>query len=508
MLQLAPFLARFNLKRVDVPDDGHCFVSCIRLFFREYLPHVPDQTIAMLRDKFHRLNLREAFSLQGAISDEQFDQHSHEFFDQALFNNQFFDLFIGFRDQLFNVKIIIIKVMEGEQTVMVDTSNMTYGHEHNHYPDHTILLLRDRRAHYQLLVPANRQIFSTISRFNRNTGVGGDITVLGDKANEPAAATWSTQQVVDKPPHARATPKAKQKKRRTRKPITETGRIRKEKAARKRRNDNLTPAEKIVRARRDRLNKAAHRRREKEGMPEYCIAFVYEDIDEEHELYAEHDLGPMDIPCTSCGALHWEAERTGKSTNFTMCCEKGKVSLPPLRAPPADLLAMFADQNDPMHKEMIDNAIKYNTAFATASAVADTVVFRGNGPPVYKIHGVIIRRMSCLETAEGKRPSHGQYFMLDADIALNERINNPVNHDCDPEVSISRILFNQIDLIRATSYFQHVVFRCLRVSRESSVCKRTARKSTRSWPSTRECMRSTRSKGRPLRHEARPTSRS
>ena len=40
--------ARFGMKRVQ--EDGHCFVSCIWLFFREYLPTVPDQTIAIVAD--------------------------------------------------------------------------------------------------------------------------------------------------------------------------------------------------------------------------------------------------------------------------------------------------------------------------------------------------------------------------------------------------------------------------------------------------------------------------
>ena len=197
----------------------------------------------------------------------------------------------------------------------------------------------------------------------------------------------------------------------------------------------MTPAKRLESARKKRLAKAVQKRREKEKLAEFFIAFIYEDFDEEHELYKVHDLGPMNIECTSCGALHWEAERTGKSTNFSMCCEKGKVSLPPLQDPPEDLAAMFKDKNDPMHEEIIKNVILYNANFSTASAVADTVVFRGgHGPPVYKIHGVMIRRMSCLETAAGKRPSHGQYFMLDGETAHNERINNPVNHDCKPEV--------------------------------------------------------------------------
>ena len=424
-------MTRFGLKCVDVPDDGHCFVSCIRLFFREYLPTVPDQTVAMLRDKFNRLNLRNAFYLQAGITDEQYDTHSREYFEHARFDNVFMDAFTGFRNELFNIKIIIVKVMEGETTMMIDTPNMAYDDERNHHPDHTILIVRDRRAHYQLLVPTNRHILSTISRF-RN-GVGGVISELNDQATEPTSTNHDP--VAEKPRRERAPSKAKTKSRRKKTSTTDYVQRKRNRERQKRYQDNLTSAQKIERARKRRLTDAAKRKRNKEGMPYFRIAFTYEDINEEDEVHVEHDLGQMNIPCSSCGALHWEAERTGrKSTNFTMCCEKGKVTLPPLRDPPADLYAMFADQKDPMHEEMGKNALKYNASFSTASAVAETLAMRGNGPPVYKIHGQMVRRMSSLEPSDGKPHCFGQYFMLDTDIALDQRLNNPVNHDCKPEV--------------------------------------------------------------------------
>ena len=426
-------MGRFGLKRVDVPDDGHCFVSCVRLFFREYLPTVPDQTIAMLRDKFDRLNLKQAFFNNG-ISNEQYEEQSVAFFEHAVFNNKFIDVFTGKRNELFNIKIIILKVMDGNKKMMIIKPDMAYDDERNHHPDHTILIVRDRRAHYQLLVPTNKHILSTISRF-RN-GVCGVITEIDNQVSEPVASTSTTQTpVVDKPPPPCAKPKPKRKGRRKRKPMTDQGERLRNKGRRQNTRAKQTPAQKIEAARKRRLTDAAKRKRVKEGMPEFRIALNYEDINEKDKVHTEHDLGPMNIPCTSCGALHWEAERTGKSTNFTMCCEKGKVSLPPLRDPPEELTAMFADQTDPMHEEMHKNALKYNASFSTASNVAETLAMRGNGPPVYKIHGQMVRRMSSLEPNDGKTRCYGQYFMLDTDIALDQRLNNPVNHDCKPEVS-------------------------------------------------------------------------
>ena len=97
-------------------------------------------------------------------------------------------------------------------------------------------------------------------------------------------------------------------------------------------------------------------------MPQFRIALNYEDINEEDEVHVEHDLGSMNIVCTSCGALYWEAERPASRPTLP-CAKKGKVSLPQLRDPPAELYAMFADQTDPMHEEMHKNALKYNASY-------------------------------------------------------------------------------------------------------------------------------------------------
>ena len=80
-----------NPARFGVQEDGQCFVSCIRLFFREYLPTMPDQTIAMLHDKFTRLNLKQAFFFNGAISSAQLDEQSDAFFKHTMTSYGFFE---------------------------------------------------------------------------------------------------------------------------------------------------------------------------------------------------------------------------------------------------------------------------------------------------------------------------------------------------------------------------------------------------------------------------------
>jgi hypothetical protein len=54
----------------------------------------------------------------------------------------------------------------------------------------------------------------------------------------------------------------------------------------------------------------------------------------------------MDIACLSCGALIWYAERAEKhrgnnELKVSMCCKKGKVTIPPMREPPPLLRSLF-----------------------------------------------------------------------------------------------------------------------------------------------------------------------
>ncbi len=51
-----------------------------------------------------------------------------------------------------------------------------------------------------------------------------------------------------------------------------------------------------------------------------------------------NSLGPMNIACSQCDALHWKFEKLSASSvrnpKFGNCCLQGQIQLPPLRAPP------------------------------------------------------------------------------------------------------------------------------------------------------------------------------
>ncbi|KAJ6466774.1 hypothetical protein C8R45DRAFT_838767, partial [Mycena sanguinolenta] len=103
-------------------------------------------------------------------------------------------------------------------------------------------------------------------------------------------------------------------------------------------------------------------------------------------------LGSMNLVCSKCGALHWDAEKLSKSTrnslHFGTCCLDGKISLPDVQAPPRALLELFngTSHHSPHFKK---NIRAYNAAFALASlgVTIDNSVLDGGGPYVFKIQG-------------------------------------------------------------------------------------------------------------------------
>ena len=144
-----------------------------------------------------------------------------------------------------------------------------------------------------------------------------------------------------------------------------------------------------------------------------------------------HDLGPMNIHCPFCDALHWKEERVLSSRvghpEFGMCCARGKVKLPPLRVPPQLLYNLFtADTRQA--KDFRSNIVQYNAAFAFTSLgvkVDDSIV--GRGPPVFRIHGELRHLSGSLLPDECQSPSYSQLYIYDPDLAYRHRISRNEN---------------------------------------------------------------------------------
>ncbi|KAL0889241.1 hypothetical protein Bca101_013224 [Brassica carinata] len=103
------------------------------------------------------------------------------------------------------------------------------------------------------------------------------------------------------------------------------------------------------------------------------------------------------VLCTSCKALLWNAEATGGQTNrvkkqFSLCCQRGRVRLPPVREPPSPLLEILESPKFRPHIRFANSLL----AFTSMGAQVDHTVTGTPGPFTYRIHGQIIHRIGSM----------------------------------------------------------------------------------------------------------------
>ena len=169
-----------------------------------------------------------------------------------------------------------------------------------------------------------------------------------------------------------------------------------------------------------------------------------------------HDLGPMNIHCPFCDALHWKEERLLSSRvshpEFGMCCARGKVKVPPLRVPPLPLYNLFTGET-PQAKEFRSNIVQYNAALAFTSlgVKVDTSIV-GRGPPVFRIHGELRHLSGSLLPEEGQAPSYSQLYIYDPDVAYQHRISHNDNLSLNTMQTLQRVMW---DYNAYTPIYQH-----------------------------------------------------
>ncbi len=130
------------------------------------------------------------------------------------------------------------------------------------------------------------------------------------------------------------------------------------------------------------------------------------------------DCGEMDTICGFCNAKMWIKERSTKSTNnnsqFSLCCENGKVLLPNLPATLQELEVLLTSKESSAVK-FRDQIRMYNSvlAFTSLGAKIDESVTRGPGPYCFRIQGELYHKIGSLCPAEGQRPQFAQLYIHD-----------------------------------------------------------------------------------------------
>jgi hypothetical protein len=161
---------------------------------------------------------------------------------------------------------------------------------------------------------------------------------------------------------------------------------------------------------------------------------------------SRHDLGPMDDPCSDCGALHWEAEKVSRPpanvSPYGICCNHGKVSLSLLNDPPEPLHRLLVG-NDAQAVEFRTHITQYNSALAfTSLGVQSDKNINRHGPNawVFRILGNLRHLSGALTAPDGIAPSYSQLYMYDPTVALQQRMNRNANLRRDTMQDLQRML--------------------------------------------------------------------
>ena len=151
----------------------------------------------------------------------------------------------------------------------------------------------------------------------------------------------------------------------------------------------------------------------------------------------------------------WLDERINKSVKFpefSTCCAKGKVILPPLKKPPPPLDILLTG-TDPRSRSFRQNIRMYNSAlsFTSIGANIDHQVTGTSGVYNFRIHGEMYHRIGTLLPDFEIQPQFAQIYIYDTDHEVENRLNIIPNldstilaelqqmlHDINPYVNIFR----------------------------------------------------------------------
>ena len=133
--------------------------------------------------------------------------------------------------------------------------------------------------------------------------------------------------------------------------------------------------------------------------------------------WTAHDLQRLDIRCTWCKGLHWEAELGSRKAqageaSFESCCKHGQVRIEPILPLPEPLNTLM-NGNNAQSKAFRERLRKWNSIFAFTSILfnKDTRINEiGGNFQLFQIHGSLYHRQGPLVPAG--RPVDAQFCQV------------------------------------------------------------------------------------------------
>ncbi|CAN6843879.1 unnamed protein product, partial [Brassica oleracea] len=155
------------------------------------------------------------------------------------------------------------------------------------------------------------------------------------------------------------------------------------------------------------------------------------------------DENPI-IACSKCGVLMWTSESTGTDRKtgeptFTLCCNHGQISLPPINQPPALLEELLQT------RWFRDTIRVYNSvlAFTSVGMKMDFSVVHAPGPYTIRIQGQTHHRIGSLIPQQGRLPEYLQLYIFDTSNEVRNRLNamgQTTSEGCLDETTLKRLI--------------------------------------------------------------------
>ncbi|CAF1918954.1 unnamed protein product [Brassica napus] len=128
------------------------------------------------------------------------------------------------------------------------------------------------------------------------------------------------------------------------------------------------------------------------------------------------------VSCPSCHALLWAGEAVGGDINrgegqFSICCQQGRVRLPPVREAPSPLKELLQSNKFRPNIRVANSLL----AFTSMGANVDHSVTGTSGPFTYRVNGHVIHRIGSLLPDDGALPEYLQLYIFDTDNELENR---------------------------------------------------------------------------------------
>lgn len=147
-------------------------------------------------------------------------------------------------------------------------------------------------------------------------------------------------------------------------------------------------------------------------------------IDE--DLFVGIMLGNIkSLSCSYCGAFYFQEEVIARTHDCSLCCQRGKIALPPLGNCPQELLQLLTE-NSPDGRHYRENIRFYNASLAFASTVGN-YQYMGTGPQVIKVNGIVHHVMPQITPRPDVPAKFGQLYYLDEDACRSVRQGHSLN---------------------------------------------------------------------------------